>query len=272
MKKYIALVLALACVLGLAGCAGRSYGTTSSEYKSFKFENVSKLIIISIDGKRYEVTAPDTVRQITENIESIQFEKGESSENSNGFGPFIQWYDANDNLIESISVMAEETIIYNRFFWTAADGNIDYTALNQILGNVNQDIERIGTDTDEPSSLDGVTMEEAEYSDAGVSMISQKDLSVASVWDREVTVSLSAEDAAVIDDLLASGNWMEGTGDCLDDCIIFMDSEEILYDSNCGTFNDTGNEKSLHLTEEQQAEVNAILEKYIALGMDGIKE
>ena len=71
---------------------------------------------------------------------------------------------------------------------------------------------------------------------------------------------------------LGGGNWSEGTSDCLNDCILFVDDEEIQYHSGCGTFNDTVNEKSLHLTEEQQAEVNAILEKYIALeqSLDGV--
>ena len=111
-----------------------------------------------------------------------------------------------------------------------------------------------------------VSMEEAEYFDAVVPVTSQNDISVASVWDREEAVKLSVEDAVLIGNLVESGNWMEGTDDCLNDSIIFMDGEEMKYSSDCGTFNDTVNEKRLHLTEEQQAEVNAILEKYIVLG------
>ena len=168
--------------------------------------------------------------------------------------------------------MAEETILYDGFFWTAIDGNIDYAALNQILGNVNQDTEKIRTDTDVSSSLDGVTMEVTEYSDAEVSMTSQIDISVSSFWNREGAVSLSAEDAAVVSNLVEDANWMEGTGDCLNDYIIFMGGEEIQYHSDCGTLNDTVNEKSFHLTEEQQAAVNAILEKYIALGNVSVTE
>ena len=90
-------------------------------------------------------------------------------------------------------------------------------------------------------------------------------ITVAGFWDREGAVKLSAEDAAVVSDLVKSGSWSEGTSDCQSDCLIFMDDEEIQYHSGCGTFNDTVNEKRLHLTEEQQAEVNAILEKYIVL-------
>lgn len=38
MKKYIALVFALVCVLSLVGCAGKSDGTTPVEHKNFEFE------------------------------------------------------------------------------------------------------------------------------------------------------------------------------------------------------------------------------------------
>ena len=127
MRKLVTLFFALACVCSLVGCVSKP------EYKSFEFENVSKLIVISVDGKRFEVNDIDTVQQITENIASIQFEKGKSSKNTDGFGPFIQWYDAKGDLIESISVMGKQTILYDGFFWTATDGHIDETVLNEIL-------------------------------------------------------------------------------------------------------------------------------------------
>lgn len=91
------------------------------------------------------------------------------------------------------------------------------------------------------------------------------DISVASGWNREGTVKLPVEDAAVIVDLLGGGNWTEGTSDCMNDCIIFMGGEEIQYHSDCGTINDTVNEKSLPLSKEQQAKVNAILGESIVL-------
>ena len=51
-----------------------------------------------------------------------------------------------------------------------------------------------------------------------------------------------------------------------------IDSKEIQYHSDCGTFNNMRNEERLHLTEDQQAEVNSILGKYIILGMGIIEE
>lgn len=38
MKKYIALIFALVCVLSLVGCTGKSDGTTPVEHKNFEFE------------------------------------------------------------------------------------------------------------------------------------------------------------------------------------------------------------------------------------------
>lgn len=59
--------------------------------------------------------------------------------------------------IETISVMSNDTIIYNSYFWTAINGSIDMEVINAILS----------TDT---SLLDGVTMEVTECSDTSVTV------------------------------------------------------------------------------------------------------
>lgn len=130
MRKISAGILSLILITAFAGC---SSDTGSNKIKSFEFENVSKMMVISVDGKKFEVTDTDMVQKITENIESVRFEKGESNENKNGFGPFVQWYDANGDLIESISVMGDQTIIYDGFLWTAANGNIDAELLENVF-------------------------------------------------------------------------------------------------------------------------------------------
>lgn len=127
MKKLITLVLTLIFVLALAGCGQHK------EHKSFEIENAHKIVVISVDGQRVEITDTDAIQKITENIVSIQFEKEESSKNTDGFGPIIQWYDSNNDVIEVISITGEKSIIYNNYFWTATDGNIDITALNELL-------------------------------------------------------------------------------------------------------------------------------------------
>ena len=133
MKKISAGILSFALITAFAGC---SSDAGSDNFKSFEFENVSKMMVISVDGKRFEVTDTDMVQKITENIESVRFEKGRSNKNLNGFGPFVQWYDTNDELIESISVMGDQTIIYDGFLWTAENGNIDVELFQKVFTEV----------------------------------------------------------------------------------------------------------------------------------------
>ena len=94
-------------------------------------------------------------------------------------------------------------------------------------------------------------------------------VSVARVYDTlETGAALSPEDADRIANLLEEGNWTEGTADCLNDCILTVNGESVYYHSDCGTFNDTIQERGLSLTEEERAAVNAVLSKYITLGFE----
>ena len=78
--------------MSLSGCASKSDGTISSVHKSFELGNASKLIVISVDGKRFGVTDTDMVRQITDNVVFIQFEKGESNEDNTAVQRAVEPY------------------------------------------------------------------------------------------------------------------------------------------------------------------------------------
>lgn len=95
-------------------------------------------------------------------------------------------------------------------------------------------------------------------------------VSVTRVYDTSETgAALSPEDADRIANLLEEGNWnTEGTADCLNDCILTVNGESVYYHSDCGTFNDTIQERGLSLTEDERAAVNAVLSKYITLGFE----
>ena len=107
-----------------------------------------------------EVTDEDIIQQITDNITSIQFERGESSEDTNGFGSMISWYDTNGDMVETISVMSDDTIIYNSYFWTAMNGSIDMEVINDVLSTI-LEANQAGEEDWEDKTL----MEGAEYSD-----------------------------------------------------------------------------------------------------------
>lgn len=128
MKKTITAVFALFCLVGmLAGCL--------SITQSFLIETPQKIVITSISGEKIEIVDEDMIQQITKNITSIQFKRGESSRDMNGFGPIVSWYDSNDDVIETISVTGKNTIMYNNYFWMAVDGSIDIENINILLSN-----------------------------------------------------------------------------------------------------------------------------------------
>lgn len=79
-------------------------------------------------------------------------------------------------------------------------------------------------------------------------------------------VPISKEEALKIMQFLTEGNWDNtGTSDCFNNCILTLNGKRVYYHSDCGTFNDAINEKSLTLDSNQQLIVNTILEKYISL-------
>ena len=81
--------------------------------------------------------------------------------------------------------------------------------------------------------------------------------------------TLSADDSkAILDILKESNDWTEGTADCLNDCEIKIGDRTIMYHSDCGTFNDSKNEKSISLGEKAKPYINSIIGKYIRLGYD----
>ena len=162
-----------------------------------------------------------------------------------------------------VKVLNEEVIPYETVFFELPDDEAEWALQTNVLVNI---------------TCDGAFTEQAPYfgtliSITGLTTDADNSLiSVVNLWGREDVARLSSEDAAVIATLFEGGSWREGASDCANDCLLIMDDDEIQYHSDCGTFNDEVNEKSLQLTEKQQVEVNAILGEYIALGMDGIEE
>lgn len=97
----------------------------------------------------------------------------------------------------------------------------------------------------------------------------------------KLAVEISEEDASSLSEIINGGTWIEGTADCKSDCVINIKGHMTYYHSDCGTFNKYNlaemstysskvqevSGKSLVLSEEDRTTVNAILEKYITLGI-----
>ncbi len=97
------------------------------------------------------------------------------------------------------------------------------------------------------------------------------DMQVSNILAGSGLVAISKEDEAILRAILASGEWKDGTADCINNCELIFDGDTISYHSDCGTFNDTARNRHILLSGGDKAEVNAILEKYISLLADEIR-
>lgn len=94
-------------------------------------------------------------------------------------------------------------------------------------------------------------------------------VSVASKFtapEEKIYFGLMPEEGETVETLLKNGEWKDGTADCFNDCVVLVNGDEISYHSDCGTFNDSSNERHLELTESDKEALNEILQRYITLG------
>lgn len=79
-------------------------------------------------------------------------------------------------------------------------------------------------------------------------------------------IAMFPEDSLFIKNYCFGSKYEIGTADCLNDyCFRMETGETIYYHSCCGTFNDTANERSYHVSDSMRDEINAILDKYFLI-------
>lgn len=97
-----------------------------------------------------------------------------------------------------------------------------------------------------------------------------------------LSVEITEEDANTLSEIINGGTWMEELTECESDCVINLKGHWAHYNSESGLLNKYNvkdlsvysskvqevSGKSLVLSEEDRATVNAILEKYITLGIE----
>lgn len=70
---------------------------------------------------------------------------------------------------------------------------------------------------------------------------------------------LTAEDGLALSDIIESGSWnTEGTADCVSNIEITINGATYKYHTDCSTFNDNVNQRSLSLDEEVKETVNTV--------------
>ena len=80
------------------------------------------------------------------------------------------------------------------------------------------------------------------------------------------TVKLSKQDAEEITEILENGKWIDDLTNCASDCRLVISGNTITYHSECGTFNDSQNQRSLATDKDVKKLINSILEQYVTLG------
>ena len=131
MKKYIALFLALVCVLGLAGCSDKNM--------TFDIGTANKINIKSgLTGDEVNIADNEFIQSITENINSLRFEKTSKVNGKVGYAYMLTWFDTEDNQIARITITEENgyQISHDGYYYkVGADLCIDITLINELLNS-----------------------------------------------------------------------------------------------------------------------------------------
>ena len=129
MKKLIAFVLIIACVFGLVSCSDKNL--------RFNIEAASSIDIKSgLTGDEVILADKEFIQKITENINSLRFEKASLSDEDGGYIFSLTWLDKEDNPIETITITEENgyQIRYDGYYYrVGADLAIDTEMIYEML-------------------------------------------------------------------------------------------------------------------------------------------
>jgi uncharacterized protein YcfL len=118
MKKLCIVTLLLLAML--CGCS-----------KQFTIENPVKVTIQRADDI-VEIEDTGTVASLTEQITSMEFQRGKSSKDMDGWEYWLRWYDEDGRVIFDCCV-APGSINYNGRFWICENGTIDTAYYDKLL-------------------------------------------------------------------------------------------------------------------------------------------
>lgn len=125
MKKIMALVLVLVCMLGFVGCSDRNMKLDIGEANSIYVESPL--------GKAY-ITDHSAILRITESINSLEFERTSVIDDEDEYVYLLKWLDADNKEIKSIAITEENgyQISYNGYYYkVGADLCIDVELISE---------------------------------------------------------------------------------------------------------------------------------------------
>ncbi len=270
MKKLMALGLALSIVFVLSGCMNNEQpdapATSTEEALKVDTDTVSA---IRTSGET-DNDGRDQVWTVKENYidsdpkELLQEETATISDILNS-----------GNWINDVTKCASDCVI------TTADGEVFYYHSACGTFNDNKNSRSRSTTEEELAVVNGILSQYVELEsdpvlDGSVSGASTTDTElpptaelksaggVISCIRTEKTYELTAEEAETIMTIIENGDWNEdGTSDCFSDCKLTVNGETYYYHSDCGTLNDTLNNRCLTVTDTEKEMINGMLSQVI---------
>ena len=129
MKKIIAIVFAILCVMSIEGCSNKNM--------TFDIGEAAKINIKSgLTGEEVNIADNEFIKDITENINSLRFEKNSSTDGKVGYAYMLTWYDADGAEIADITITDENgyQISHDGYYYkVGADLNIDIELIDEML-------------------------------------------------------------------------------------------------------------------------------------------
>ncbi len=129
MKKLIAIVLALVSMLSLVGCVDKDL--------TFDIGEASEINIKSgLTGDEVIIADNEFIQSITENINSLRFERTSATDGKIGYAYMLTWFDTEDKQIASITVTEENgyQISHDGYYYKAGDDrSIDIELIAEML-------------------------------------------------------------------------------------------------------------------------------------------
>lgn len=129
MKKLILLLFAMVCILGLIGCSNKNM--------TFNIGQASMLNIKSaLTGDEVNVASNELIQGITENINSLRFEKTSATDGNNDYAYELTWFEQKGNQIAKITITEENgyQISHEGYYYkVGADQSIDIALIDEML-------------------------------------------------------------------------------------------------------------------------------------------
>jgi hypothetical protein len=114
--------------IALTGCGAKTFNPDS-----FNPNNVTKVELLNgTDGNRFEIIDSDDIQTLLRFFNGNSFTKGKASSDGTGWRYRLKFYNY-DKLLEEITIMTENQIAYDGYFYQADNDCIDMTFLNELL-------------------------------------------------------------------------------------------------------------------------------------------